>query len=254
MATTNANVILKALIDGAVTELMVKTLGGQVYLDETTTVSAKIAEMVTAINARAKTTDMNTAIATEIDKLRQELLGDTPVEAYNTFTELANYISTHEEAATALTAAIGNKADKTTVEALQATISALGDLASKSKVSETDLDDALKEKVNAASEGNHSHSNKSVLDGITSTKVSNWDDAATAKHTHNNKSVLDDISSSKVSSWDNAATNSHTHANKDVIDGITAEKVAIWDGFTGVRIGSSQPADLKIGELFIQTM
>ena len=52
-----------------------------------------------------------------------------------------------------------------------------GSLANKNVVSESDLDAALADKVNAASEGNHSHSNKSVLDGITSTKVSNWDSA-----------------------------------------------------------------------------
>ena len=52
-----------------------------------------------------------------------------------------------------------------------------GSLANKSLVSESDLDSALVEKVNSASQGNHSHSNKTVLDGITSTKVSNWDSA-----------------------------------------------------------------------------
>lgn len=52
-----------------------------------------------------------------------------------------------------------------------------GALASKDVVSESDLDSDLKAKVNAASEGNHSHSNKTVLDGITSTKVSAWDSA-----------------------------------------------------------------------------
>ena len=41
-----------------------------------------------------------------------------------------------------------------------------GALAGKSQVSETDLDAALKEKVNSASEGNHSHGNKTVLDQI----------------------------------------------------------------------------------------
>lgn len=50
-----------------------------------------------------------------------------------------------------------------------------GALASKDIVSESDLDTALAEKVNAAAEGNHSHSNKSVLDGITADKVSAWD-------------------------------------------------------------------------------
>lgn len=52
-----------------------------------------------------------------------------------------------------------------------------GALADKDVISESDLDNALAEKVNAAAEGNHSHSNKTVLDGITSAKVSAWDSA-----------------------------------------------------------------------------
>lgn len=50
-------------------------------------------------------------------------------------------------------------------------------IADLGKVTESDLDEALAEKVNAAAEGNHSHTNKTVLDGITSSKVSAWDAA-----------------------------------------------------------------------------
>ena len=171
MSSVYKNAIIKALVDGVVTELMIKTVGGNVYLDENTTLSSKIAEMVVAINERAKSTD----VTSQINALKNELLGDTPVEAYNTFTELAAYIETHQEAADALTAAIGNKADSSVVESLRTTIEGLGALATKSKVSESDLDTALAAKVNAASEGNHSHSNKTVLDGITSDKVTAWD-------------------------------------------------------------------------------
>lgn len=171
MSTTSKNAILKALIEGVLTELMVKTNVENVYVDGTTTLAVKLSEIITALNAKATTDSLNTAI----DSLRQEMLGDTPVEAYNTFTELAAYISTHQEAADALTAAIGNKADASTVAAIKATVDALGTLASKSVVSETDLDAALQAKVNAASEGNHSHSNKTVLDGITAEKVAEWD-------------------------------------------------------------------------------
>lgn len=171
MSSVYKNAIIKALVDGVVTELMIKTVGGNVYLDETTTLSSKIAEMVLAINERAKSTD----VTSQINALKDELLGDTPVEAYNTFTELAAYIETHQEAADALTAAIGNKADSSVVESLRTTIEGLGALATKSKVSESDLDTELAAKVNAASEGNHSHSNKTVLDGITSDKVTAWD-------------------------------------------------------------------------------
>lgn len=175
MANKASKAILRALIEGVITDLMVKTTGEMVYLDDSTTVAAKIADMVTAINARAKTTDMNTAISTAVSNLKNELMGDGVPEAYDTFKELADYIETHQEAADALTEAVGNKADKSTVEAIQKTISALGSLAQKSTVSETDLDAALKAKVNAAAEGNHSHDNKSVLDGITADDVTEWD-------------------------------------------------------------------------------
>ncbi len=53
----------------------------------------------------------------------------------------------------------------------------LGSLAYLSEVSEANLDASLKEKVNAAAEGNHAHSNKTVLDGITAEKVAAWDAA-----------------------------------------------------------------------------
>lgn len=58
-----------------------------------------------------------------------------------------------------------------------------GALSGKDKVAEADLADELKEKVNAAAEGNHSHSNKAVLDGVTAEKVTAWDGAASAAAT-----------------------------------------------------------------------
>lgn len=262
MSNPSKNATFKAIIDTVITELMFKTTGDQVYLNETTTVSAKIAEMIAAINLRAKTNDVNKLIAdlaaevekkatsdnvsadiselrkthtndtaafntkfdalvaevklraktTEvtamIDALRQEMLGDVPVEAYDTFAELAEYIEEHQEASDALTAAIGTKADQTVVNNLNAIVeghtakiaelertvgnhasslnalndeiskkantSSLGSLAGKSKVAESDLSTELKAKVNAASEGNHSHSNKGVLDNISSENVASW--------------------------------------------------------------------------------
>lgn len=217
--------IIKAIVEGVITELMVKSQVDNIYLtDGTTTLASKLAEMVTAINERAKTSDMNTTISNAISALRTELMGEGVPEAYDTFKEIANYIAEHQEVADSLTSAIGNKADKSTVTALQNTINALGALAQKDKISESDLDSALAEKVNAASDGNHSHSNKNVLDGITAAKVSSWDDAAESAHTHGNKTVLDGITAAKVSNW-----------NKNKIS-----------------IGTSQPADLAENELFIQ--
>lgn len=78
-----------------------------------------------------------------------------------------------------------------------------GALANKDIISESDLDSALAEKVNAASEGNHSHSNKTVLDGITSAKVSAWDSAEA-----NAKAYAD-----------TAATNAATAVKNDLLNG-----------------------------------
>ena len=57
------------------------------------------------------------------------------------------------------------------------TMLGLGSLAYLSEVSESNLSAELAEKVNAASEGNHAHLNKDVLDGITAEKVTAWDAA-----------------------------------------------------------------------------
>ena len=63
----------------------------------------------------------------------------------------------------------------------------------------------------------------------TTAKQSNWDTAYSERHTHSNKSVLDGITSTKVSNWDTAYSERHTHGNKSVLDGITSTKVSNWD-------------------------
>lgn len=214
------NAIIKKKIENVLYELMIKTGVDNVWIDDSTTLASKLSDMITAINEKAKSTDVTTSIKTAIDNLRSELMGEGVPEAYDTFKELADYIESHQAAADALTAAVGNKVDKvsgkglstndyTTAEknklsgiASNAQVNVIesisvngtkqtpsskgvnivvptGALASKSKVAESDLDAALKEKVNAASESNHSHANKAVLDTITQDKVNSWDGKTT---------------------------------------------------------------------------
>lgn len=154
---------------------MVKTTAANVYIDDTTTLAAKLTSLAADIAAKASSGDITTAVNTAVNNLKDELMGGEVAAAYDTFKEIADYISSHKDAADALNAAIGNKADKSVVDALQTTVDALGALATKSTVAESDLDDALKAKVNAASEGNHSHANKTVLDSMTADKVTAWD-------------------------------------------------------------------------------
>lgn len=56
-------------------------------------------------------------------------------------------------------------------------IAKLAAVAYKDKIEEADLTNELREKVNAASEGNHAHLNKDALDKITTEKMSAWDAA-----------------------------------------------------------------------------
>lgn len=70
------------------------------------------------------------------------------------------------------------------------------------KITLAKLETDVQTKINQA----HTHSNKTVLDGIDSTKVGNWDTAYSNTHTHSNKTVLDGVTSDKVTSWDTAAT------------------------------------------------
>lgn len=215
------NAILKAKIEGVIYEIMVKTGAANVYVDDTTTLSAKLSEIIAdlalkatktevtdglalkadvtgledALTARPTTDAMNTAISTAISGL----INGAP-ETYDTLKEIADYIEAHKSVETALNEAIGKKADKTAFEAVKATVDALGTLASKNKVAEDDLTDELKEKVNAASEGNHSHLNKALLDTYDQTNA-DLKAAVEQKHTHENKTTLDKITEDNLTDW-----------------------------------------------------
>lgn len=214
--------IIKAYVSGTVHELFPKTIAENVYLDDTTTVAAKIAEIIIALNGKATPTD----IATACSNLKNEILGADVNTALDIFGEVAKAMAENEDVIEALNAAIGNKADKSTVEALQTTINSLGSLATKSVVSESDLDSALKEKVNAASEGNHSHNNKALLDTYTQTETN----------------------------LASAVQQMHSHANITVLGGIDATDIANWDSKSKVLVADTQPANLAAGDLWIQTI
>lgn len=262
MATKNA--ILKAMIESEIVELMVKTGADNVYIDETTTVAAKLAEIIASLNGKATTTALTSGLAGKADKSHtheqseisglssalssrptttqmnsaissaiDDLIGGAPA-TYDTLKEIADYIADHEEVVTALNAAIGAKLDKSVYDSFIAT---LGDLATKDKVSETDLDSSISEKINAAAEGNHSHANKTVLDGISSTKVSHWDTA----YTHSQSA--------------HAPSNAQANVIEQIKVNGTAQSVsskAVNLSIPVIYAQADEPAGLKEGDLFFQ--
>ncbi len=122
---SSMNAILKAKIEGIIYEVMVKTGAANIYVDETTTLAAKLAEiiadvdtratktelsnglsgraatththaqsditgLVDALSARPTTTAMNTAISTAINNL----INGAP-ETYDTLKEISDYHYQH---------------------------------------------------------------------------------------------------------------------------------------------------------------
>ena len=92
-------------------------------------------------------------------------------------------------------------------------------------LSTNDYDDTEKQKVSEAYAAKHSHSNKDLLDTYTQTE--------------------EDLA--------DAVTKKHSHANASVLDGITAEKVSAWDAAGHIYASQTQPANLKNGDLWLQT-
>lgn len=58
MPSTAKKAILRALVEGGLTDLMVKTQADNVFLDDTIDLAAKLVEMIAAINERAKSADV----------------------------------------------------------------------------------------------------------------------------------------------------------------------------------------------------
>lgn len=289
------NAILKAKLEGVIYEVLVKTNAANVMVDSNTTLAAKLTSILADIATKANTSDMTAALAKKaekshthaqseitgltdllatlatsasvtsaIDGLRQEMLGDTPVEAYNTFTELAAYIAEHKEAADALTAAVGNKADKAT------TLSGYGITDAYTK---TEVDTKISDAISEATGGESAASVKSALEAYKTsndtrvkaieddylkaadktalqTAISNGDTSTLTTA----KNYADGLNTAMDTRVDALEANTHTHSNKTVLDGITANKVAAWDGKGEANIyySTTEPASLSDGDLWVQ--
>lgn len=110
------------------------------------------------------------------------------------------------------------------VGTLETTAGNLKAMAFKDIVSESDLATELAEKVNAASEGNHAHLNKDLLDTYDQTNADLKD----------------------------AVAKKHSHDNKDVLDGISANRVTAWDGKATIYYAAEEPTNMANGDLWVQ--
>ena len=172
----------------------------------------------TALSGRVTTVEgkVNTLVGSDSNKSARTIASEEVAKivagadtAYDTLKEIADWIASHKTDATAMNSAItalegivdgigGDGEKATVVEYVTDAISALkiGDYAKAADLT------ALAGRVSTLEGKSHTHTNKTVIDGITSDKVTHWDNAYTNMHTHSNKTVLDGITSAKVSAWD----------------------------------------------------
>ena len=111
---------------------------------------------------------------------------------------------------------------------------------------DTDIKNSLNSKANKTEL--HSHSNKNVLDGITASKISEWNNKSTFNGNYNdltNKPTIPTLNGYATEQYVNEEIEKidvteqltdyakkselHSHSNKSVLDGITSSKITEWN-------------------------
>ena len=201
-----------------------------------TALAARVTANETAIAGKAAQSDLTTldgkvttligsdasksvrAIANE--ELAAQLIAANADASLDTLEEIAAWIQSHPDDASAMNAAI---------TALQ-TKTELGTYDDNGTPTQYATVKAYVEGyVGAAVAAVHSHDNKSVIDGITATLVSNWNTAYTNNHTHSNKSVLDGITAADITAWNAAEQNAKNYADGLAANYATAAQGALAD-------------------------
>lgn len=117
--------VLKTLLEGQIVELMVKSQTDNIFLEDgTTTVAAKLAEIITDLGSKVTTEQLNAAIEAMPDTQEVQGMIDTSVQTaidalidgapatYDTLKEIADYLATHQDEYTALVQTVAGKVDK----------------------------------------------------------------------------------------------------------------------------------------------
>ena len=203
------------------------------------TLNGKIESLTSAV------TDNEKVVATALNQIVKSVgldeNGNSPLPKNASLTDaikdVTNKVSTLESSNH--THANKTVLDGITTEKVNAWNSAKADAISSAKTYVDSLNTAMDSRVDALEASSHSHDNKTVLDGITSAKVTAWD-AAKADAISSAKTYVDSLNTAMDGRVDVLEASSHTHTNKTVLDGITSAKVNAWDTAKADAISSAK--------------
>ena len=186
---------------------------GKASQTDFTTLDGKVTTLIGSDTSKSVRTIAN-------EELAAQLIAANADASLDTLEEIAAWIQSHPNDASAMNAAI---------TALQ-TKTELGTYDDNGTPTQYATVKAYVEGyVGAAVAAVHSHDNKAVIDGITATLVSNWNTAYTNTHTHSNQSVLDNITAADITAWNAAENNAKAYADGLAANYATAAQGALAD-------------------------
>ena len=161
---------------------------------------------------------------------------DSAIESVDVSSQLTNYAKKSD---------LEVKVDKETGKSLISD-SEIERLSTLKNYDDTEIKNSLNSKANKTEL--HSHSNKSVLDGITSTKITEWNNKSDFSGNYNdltNKPTIPTLNGYATEQYVNEEIKKidvteqltdyakkselHSHSNKSVLDGITSTKITEWN-------------------------
>lgn len=202
------------------------------------------ATLKTKIDGKANQADLDTAngklttlIGTDAGKsartianeeLAAQLIPESAKESLDTLAEIATWIQSHPDNASAMNQAITtlqNLVGTLPKDATSGTVVAYIKEYADGAIAALNIGDYAKAadltaaigRIAALEKDTHTHANKALLDTYDQTNE-DLKDAVAKKHSHANKTELDKIAEGDKTKWDAAAAKAHEHANKTELD------------------------------------
>ena len=196
------------------------------------------------IDGKANQTDLDTAngklttlIGTDAGKsartianeeLAAQLIPESAKESLDTLAEIAAWIQSHPDDASAMNQAITtlqNLVGTLPKDATSGTVVAYIKEYADGAIAALNIGDYAKAadltaaigRIAALEKDTHTHANKALLDTYDQTNE-DLKDAVAKKHSHANKTELDKFAEGDKTKWDAAAAKAHEHANKTELD------------------------------------
>ena len=292
MSDVTKKAILRAILDGVLTELYPKTNADQVILSDGSTLSEKLSEYITALNGKATSSDITNAIAaldvsdtaqsgkyvsavSEVDGKITVTRADLPTaDVYSITKDTASSdyaavyhltkggtntgvdINIPKDMVVSSGEVVTNPSGQAAGTYLKLTLAnATNDeifINVGSLIEYVTSGSASGDMVVVSVDSNHKVT-ASITDGtITLAKLAAGIQTEINKAHSHSNKALLDSYTQTEANLADAVAKKHSHTNQTVLDDITSDKVTAWDAKSRVIVAATQPADLAAGDLFIQ--